>query len=222
MEASSWDVTNSRSQAGTSKSCSHLIINTFFPKLGLKTLPTHFTQPNPPSPLLYVFVSPFRWEVVEAAAGAPSLSGASIPVGTTGPQLVRALLERGSAMGLNVMRTWAHAVNPQYALQTAPGVYNEATFQGLDYMIDQARVHGVKLILAFTSNWTPTGGIPEYVKWAGLTENTAFFTSPEVKNMYKEFVTAIVNRVNTINGRVYRDDPTIMAWNLLNGKPLLF
>jgi hypothetical protein len=24
-----------------------------------------------------------------------------------------------------------------------------------------------QLVLAFTSNWTPTGGIPEYLKWAG-------------------------------------------------------
>lgn len=27
----------------------------------------------------------------------------------------------------------------------------------------------LQLILAFTSNWTPTGGVPEYLKWAGST-----------------------------------------------------
>ena len=47
-----------------------------------------------------------QWEVVEAAAGAPFLSGASIPKGMTGPQLVRTLLRRGAALGFNVMRTW--------------------------------------------------------------------------------------------------------------------
>lgn len=58
------------------------------------------------------------WEVVDAAAGAPATYGASIPAGMTGPQLVREQLAAGKAAGLNVMRTWVHTVNPQYALQT--------------------------------------------------------------------------------------------------------
>lgn len=32
-------------------------------------------------------------------------------------QLVRDLLQKGKAAGFNVMRTWAHTVNPQFALQ---------------------------------------------------------------------------------------------------------
>lgn len=109
------------------------------------------------------------------------------------------------------MRTWVHAVNPQYALQTKPGVYSEATFRGLDYVLEEARRNGLKLILAFTSNWTPTGGVPEYVKWAGATDHNAFYTDPAIKNTYKEFVTTVINRRNTINGRLYKDDPTIMV-----------
>jgi hypothetical protein len=58
------------------------------------------------------------WEVVDAAAGAPATYGASIPPGMTGPQLVREQLAAGKKAGLNVMRTWVHTVNPQYALQT--------------------------------------------------------------------------------------------------------
>lgn len=33
------------------------------------------------------------------------------------PQLVRELLAKGKETGFNVMRTWAHSVNPQYAMQ---------------------------------------------------------------------------------------------------------
>ena len=58
-----------------------------------------------------------QWEVLEAAAGAPALSGASIPSNMTGPQMVRTLLDRGAKNGLNTVRIWAYAVNPQYALQ---------------------------------------------------------------------------------------------------------
>lgn len=157
-----------------------------------------------------------QWEVVEAAAGAPSLSGASIPEGMTGPELVRKLMERGQEIGFNSMRTWVTPVNPQYALQTAPGEYSEAAFRGLDYVIDQARKNNIRLILAFTSNWTPTGGIPEYLAWAGSSNQEDFYTDPEIKQMYKDFVKTILTRENTINGRVYSEDPTIMAWNLLN------
>ena len=157
-----------------------------------------------------------QWEVVEAAAGAPSLSGASIPPGLTGPQLVRVLLRRGAALGFNTMRTWAHAVNAQYTLQTKPGVFSEPVFQGLDYLLDEARSSGVKLILAFTSYWTPTGGVPEYLKWGGSTKTTDFYTNPAIIEMYQNFVRTILLRRNTINGRLYRDDPTVMAWDLLN------
>lgn len=157
-----------------------------------------------------------QWEVVEAAAGAPSLSGASIPTGMTGPQLVRALLRRGSELGFNSMRTWVHAVNPQYALQPKAGEYSEAAFQGLDYLLDEARQANIKLILAFTSNWTPVGGIPEYLKWADATDPVDFYTNPAIIKMYQDFVETILNRKNTINGRLYKNDPTVMAWNLLN------
>eukprot|EP01025_Chloroclados_australasicus_P056089 TRINITY_DN6893_c0_g1_i5.p1 TRINITY_DN6893_c0_g1~~TRINITY_DN6893_c0_g1_i5.p1 ORF type:complete len:315 (+),score=14.26 TRINITY_DN6893_c0_g1_i5:200-1144(+) len=34
--------------------------------------------------------------------------------------------------------------------------------------------------------------------------------------MYKSHVLTILNRVNKFNGRKYKDDPTIMAWDLLN------
>lgn len=55
--------------------------------------------------------------MVEAAAGALELFGASLPGNTTGPALVRHLLDRAAANGFTVVRAWAHAVSPQYALQ---------------------------------------------------------------------------------------------------------
>jgi mannan endo-1,4-beta-mannosidase len=34
--------------------------------------------------------------------------------------------------------------------------------------------------------------------------------------LYQDHVKFIVNRVNSVNGRVYKNDPTILAWNLVN------
>lgn len=66
-----------------------------------------------------------QWEVVDAAAGGPKLSGATIPTNQTGPTLIRSMLDNGVASGFNTMRFWGYAINPQYTLQTKPGVYNE-------------------------------------------------------------------------------------------------
>lgn len=156
------------------------------------------------------------WEMVEAAAGAPYLSGASLPENTTGPALVRAMLDQGVAAGLNVLRAFAFAVNPQYSVQPAPGRFSEAALRGLDYLLDEARKRGIRLILALASNWTPTGGVPEYLKWGGSTKQVDFFTDAKIQGMYKDWVKTITSRVNSINGRTYAEDPTIMAWDLLN------
>lgn len=43
-------------------------------------------------------------------------------------------------------------------------------------------------------------------------EHEQFFTEPACKQLYKDSAAAIIGRVNSINGRRYRDDPTIMAW----------
>ena len=39
-----------------------------------------------------------------------------------------------------------------------------------------------------------------------------FFSKPGPMQLYKNSVQKIIGRVNTINGRMYRDDPTIMSW----------
>ncbi|GMH40074.1 hypothetical protein BSKO_07978 [Bryopsis sp. KO-2023] len=158
-----------------------------------------------------------QWEVCEASAGAPELIAATIAPGKTGPQMVREMLDMGQDAGFHAMRAWAHTVSPDFALQSSPGVYNEGMFRGLDYFLDEARKHDIRVILSFTDNWPKAGGADEYVKWSpSAGSHPDFFTDEGAKNLYKEHVRTVINRVNSINGRVYRDDPTIMAWNLIN------
>jgi len=40
--------------------------------------------------------------------------------------------------------------------------------------------------------------------------------SCECRSAFKNYVKKIINRRNTITGVLYRDDPTIMAWDLAN------
>ena len=60
-------------------------------------------------------------------------------------QMLRQLMASAASSGLTVMRTWAHAVSPQYALQTSPGMYSEPMFVGLDYVLNTARQNGLKV-----------------------------------------------------------------------------
>jgi mannan endo-1,4-beta-mannosidase len=54
-------------------------------------------------------------------------------------------MDKAIAAGLTVMRGWAHAVSPEYAMQTSPGQYSEPMFRGLDYVLDEARKRGLKV-----------------------------------------------------------------------------
>ena len=72
-----------------------------------------------------------RWEMVECGAGAPELSGATLPQGMTGPELLRQQMDAAASHNLTVMRFWVPGVSPAYALQTSPGVYNEGMLQGI-------------------------------------------------------------------------------------------
>jgi mannan endo-1,4-beta-mannosidase len=157
-----------------------------------------------------------QWELMEAAGGALQLFGASLPDNTTGPALVRALLDRAAAAGMNVVRAWAHPVSAQYALQSGPGEYSEAALRGLDYALDAARQRNIRLLLALTDNWQPPGGADQFTAWAGHAYHEDFFTAPEPRALFKAHVAALLARVNSINGRRYSEDPTIFAFNLIN------
>ena len=88
-------------------------------------------------------------------------------------------------------------------------------FRGLDYVLDEARKRGIRLILSFTDNWSSIGGVDQYVNWSSTARtHEDFFSDRQSRRMYINNVEKIISRVNTINGRTYRDDPTIMAWNL--------
>ena len=50
------------------------------------------------------------------------------------------------------------------------------------------------------------------MKWAGLTDTDAFYTSDRVKTMYKNHIKALTSHVNKINNIAFKDDPTIFAW----------
>ena len=43
-----------------------------------------------------------------------------------------------------------------------------------------------------------------------------FFTSESCRRWFKNFISHVVGRVNTVNGVAYRDEPAIFAWEIIN------
>jgi mannan endo-1,4-beta-mannosidase len=135
------------------------------------------------------------------------------------------VLADAAAMGVKVIRTWAFndGASQWNALQTEPGVYSETVFQGLDYVLKKADELGIRLILPLVNNWDDYGGMNQYVAWDATYGGTPtasthddFYTDSDIRTWYKDHVAAVLNRVNTYNGRAYKDDPTVFAWELAN------
>ncbi|XP_061345585.1 mannan endo-1,4-beta-mannosidase 7-like [Gastrolobium bilobum] len=134
---------------------------------------------------------------------------------------VSSAFQEATNHGLNIARTWAFSDGGYKPLQYSPGSYNEDMFQGLDFVISEARRYGLKLVLSLVNNYNNLGGKKQYVDWArsqGQSVNSEddFFTNPVVKGYYKNHIKSVLTRRNSLNGVAYKDDPTIMAWELMN------
>lgn len=129
------------------------------------------------------------------------------------------VLNDAADMNLKVLRCWAFIDGEESAgcvMQPSLGVYDESGFERLDYTISEAAKRGIKLILPVVNNWDDFGGMNQYVAWAGASDHDDFYTNEICKTGYKNYVKYVLNHVNTYTGIAYKDDPTIMAWELGN------
>ena len=189
------------------------------------------------------FVTHDRWRFkldgkpfVFAGYNAYQMPEAAGDWGPVGKLMVKDIMNKAQASGLTVMRIFGFAGRlEQNMLQTSPGVYNDKIIEAIDYVLAEAAKHDIRVVLVLESYWNTaldkeeTGranGIDKYIKWAEeaaaadgrnltLTRDD-FYTNPDTKRMYKDHVRAMLTRKNSVNGRVYRDDPTIFSYNIMN------
>ncbi|MGM9767356.1 MAG: beta-galactosidase [Candidatus Cryptobacteroides sp.] len=116
-------------------------------------------------------------------------------------------------------------------LQTAPGVYDERLFEGLDRFMVEIGKRGMSAVLYLTNAWEWSGGFGQYLEWAGenFATNTKdiewaeycaitskFNTNEKTLEMFRNHVIKVVSRVNSITGKPYSEDPAIFSWQLCN------
>lgn len=87
----------------------------------------------------------------------------------------------------------------------------------VDFLVEQSAARGLKLIISFLDFWAFTGGAQQIRAWYGSQdEYSFFFTDPRPRQDYRDWVTYVLNRRNPRTGIVYKEDPTIFAWELMN------
>ncbi|KAJ2744652.1 hypothetical protein GGI20_002793 [Coemansia sp. BCRC 34301] len=130
-------------------------------------------------------------------------------------------------------------------LMTSPGKYDAEVFAGLDWFLAQLPKFNMSAVVSLSNYWTWSGGVAQYVSWATDTEipypvqwdhvkqvfaggdyqqyldyTGRFYADPGLYNVtqtwFKDHVRAVVTRENSITGTEYRDDPSILAWELMN------
>ncbi|MFB6150845.1 MAG: cellulase family glycosylhydrolase [Haloarculaceae archaeon] len=143
------------------------------------------------------------------------------------PQVAR--LDRGATPGqwlsewaelvpsLNVMRVPAFGVGEESLLQPFAGIYNPDAFRYLDEVVYRFGASGIRLVMPLTNYWDWWGGIPRYVEESSTASTKGdFYTDDQCQEWYRDFVSKLLERENSITGVKYRNDPTIMAWELAN------
>jgi hypothetical protein len=100
---------------------------------------------------------------------------------------------------------------------SARRTYNEEAFQCLDRIIALSHEYNVRLIIPFIASQSFKGirGVDEFSTLSGKPKGS-FWTDEEVKADFRHFLDFILNRKNTVNGIIYKNDPAILCWQLGN------
>ena len=117
-------------------------------------------------------------------------------------------------------------------LQTVPGVYNDTLLLGLDYLMAELEKRDMKAVLYFNNAWEWSGGYGTYLEWAKGKERcpipsvdgwpaymdyvSEFVLNDKAIELSSNHIRNIVTRRNAITGKLYKDTPALMAWEIAN------
>jgi mannan endo-1,4-beta-mannosidase len=117
-----------------------------------------------------------------------------------------------------------------HAFRPAPDEWNEEAFVHLDRVLAEAARNHLRVQLTLLNWWRDTGGVTQYLRWAGVKDAAddsapfgvnveramEFYKNDVTRRLFREHVEKIVMRRNTVTGVLYRDDPTIFSYELMN------
>ena len=130
-------------------------------------------------------------------------------------------------LGALVVRsqTLGDSVGCDACLEPTLGTYNAGAFEHVDYALASARRHGLKVIATIIGDDAARSGSGcVYLGWRGLDTQgcslsymPAFWTNADVRRDVEGHIAALLNHRNVYTHVRYKDDPTILGWDLVNG-----
>jgi hypothetical protein len=120
--------------------------------------------------------------------------------------------------GVNTIRFWMYGDGIHDGFQPSVGDVNNEQLLKTDYIFKLAKDSGIRLIPTLGNNFSDYGGASQYLKWAGIdpANHDQFYTDGTVRTLYKNYINHILTHKNTLTGTSYVDDPTILAWDIIN------
>jgi mannan endo-1,4-beta-mannosidase len=117
-----------------------------------------------------------------------------------------------------------------------PRDWDEELLGGLDFCLAEMAKRNLCAVLFLSNYWQWSGGFAQYVRsvtgeaipdpdlpkiaagdWSAFMKFSArLYRTPAANELYLAYATHLLQRRNSINGRRYSEDPTIMTWELAN------
>ena len=151
-------------------------------------------------------------------------------------------LDRLQSIGVTNIRMLAGSETSPLAgaisrgITRAPRDWDKDLLAGLDFCLAEMAKRDMRGILFVSNYWQWSGGFAQYVRWitgdtipdpdkpvvakgdwSGFMKFSArLYVTPAANQLYLDYISQLIHRRNTVNGRIYRDDPAIMTWELAN------
>ena len=151
-------------------------------------------------------------------------------------------LDRLQSIGVTNIRLLAGSETSPLAgaisrgITRSPRDWDEDLLSGLDFCLAEMARRNMRAILFVSNYWQWSGGFAQYIRWATgetipdpdrpvmakgnwgsfIKFSARFYVTPAANQLYLDYIAQLIRRRNTVNGRLYRDDPAIMTWELAN------
>jgi mannan endo-1,4-beta-mannosidase len=147
-------------------------------------------------------------------------------------------LDTLKSLGINNLRVLAVSEKSDINSVVKPattngfGNYDEELLKGLDYLLIELAERDMTVVLYLNNFWQWSGGMSQYMSWLDgkpmddpnvshkwedfMARSASFYQSEKAQQEFRKTIAKIIRRVNTLNGKAYVDDATIMSWQLAN------
>ncbi|WP_083607950.1 glycoside hydrolase 5 family protein [Teredinibacter haidensis] len=112
-------------------------------------------------------------------------------------------------------------------------IEREDILVGLDYALAEMAKREMKAVIYLNNFWEWSGGMVTYLSWVNGGEfinlgdpehpwpafalfSSQFYSNEKAVALYHDYISKLLERRNTVTGQLYKEDPTIMSWQLAN------